>query len=233
MQRGRFDGVLYFSMSLPSPFAEKFRQMKTAVVLVDTYHPAFDSITVDNETGAYEATKHLLTLGHKRIGMIDASLESAPARKRLEGYQKALADFRVDFDNRYLKLSSISKQDGFSREAGYVSMVEMLDLGDERPTATFVSSDVQAIGALNALRDQGLRVPEDMAIVGFDDIELAKHLGITTVRQPMYEMGVLAVDKLLERITNPDLPASHMRFEPKLMVRHSCGATSRQVLPTN
>lgn len=233
MQRGRVDGMLFFSMSLPTAFAEKFRQLKTALVLVDAYHPAFDSITVDNETGGYEATKHLLALGHTKIGMIDASLESVPACKRLEGFKKALTGHGIGFNDRYLKVSSIPKQDGFSREAGYLSMMEMLELGDERPTAIFVSSDVQAIGALNALRDQGLRVPDDMAVVGFDDIELAKHLGLTTMRQPMYEMGVLAVDKLLERIAKPELPPSHTHFEPRLVIRESCGAAAHGVVRSN
>ncbi len=230
MQRGRCDGMMLFSMDLPAAFAEKFLKMKIPLVLVDAYHPSFDSITIDSEMGAYVVTNHLLKLGHKRIGMINASLDTAPARKRFEGFKRALAEHDIAFDERYLKVSSVSKQDGFSREAGYISMMEMMDLGEERPTATFISSDIQAIGALSALRDLGLRVPQDMAIVGFDDIELAKHFGLTTMRQPMYEMGVLAVERLLERLEKRDLPSSHTHFEPRLVVRESCGAaTHRQV----
>ena len=224
LQRGRSDGMLLFSMNLPSPLGEKLRQLKTPLVLVDAFSSSFDSITIDNKLGAYTATKHLLSLGHTRIGMISANLGSAPARLRLEGYRKALAEHGIPFDERYHKVSSLLKQDGFSREAGYISMADMLELGPQLPTAVFASSDVQAIGAINALRDRGLKVPDDMAVVGFDDIELAKHVGLTTMRQPMYEMGVLAVDQLIRRIQKPDLSQSHTHFEPKLVVRETCGS---------
>ena len=233
IQRGRFDGILFFPMNLPATFSEKFLEAKTALVLVDAYHPAFDSLTVDYKAGAYQATEHLLTLGHKRIGMINSNLDSAPARKRLEGYQMALSNHGLEFDKRYLRASLVQKQDEFRCEAGYASMIEMLELGQERPTASFVSSDAQAIGVLNALRDQGLRVPDDMAIVGFDDNELTRHLGLTTICQPSYAMGGFAVEKLLERIAKPDLPVSHTQFVPKLIVRGSCGPAAHRLVSTN
>ena len=112
-------------------------------------------------------------------------------------------------------------------------MIEMLEMGSARPTAIFVASDIQAMGAMTALRDNGLKVPDDMAIVGFDDIELAQHIGLTTVRQPMYEMGVLAVGRILDRMTDRNGSVTHTTFTPKLIVRESCGAVKEKYVSSN
>ena len=118
------------------------------------------------------------------------------------------------------------KNDGFNREAGRESMRRLLErnTGPDRATAVFIASDVQAIGALEAARAAGVRIPEDLAIVGFDDIELAQYAELTTMRQPMYEMGRLAMEKLMRRMKEPDAPPTLTLFLPDLIVRRSCGA---------
>ncbi|MGB9773852.1 MAG: LacI family DNA-binding transcriptional regulator [Bacteroidota bacterium] len=232
MQRGRVDGVLFFSMKFPEHYVARFQQLNLPVVLVDTSRPEFDSITVENQRGAYLATSHLLKLQHRRIGMIDASLTSEPARVRLEGYRQALEEHGIPFDENLVRFSRNTKLDGFNREAGYEAMKELLSLGSDRPTAVFVASDVQAIGALQALREEGLRIPEDMALIGFDDIELAEHAGLSTMRQPMYEMGTLAVETLVGRIKNPNAPPRHTRFTPEIVVRETCGAKKNSLAPS-
>jgi len=226
-RKGRVDGVLFFSMRFPDTYADAFSHLKIPVVLVDTFHEKFDSIVVENFEGARIATRHLIQLGHRKIGMIDGSLESTPARERLEGFKHALQEHGIPFEQKYFRVSPVLKQDGFNREAGYAAMQEIIQMGDDRPTAMFISSDIQAIGAISALRDNGLRVPEDMAIVGFDDIELSGYIGLTTMRQPMYQMGVLAVEKLMERILKPDAPCSHIKFSPELIIRDSCGVVPK------
>jgi LacI family transcriptional regulator len=223
-QKGRADGVMLFSLRLPDTFGDKYKHINQPMLLIDCYHPEFDSITVDNKAGAYAATKHLIDLGHKRIGMINANPISPPAQQRCEGYKTALVENGLHFNDKIYKSSTIMKYDGFSREAGYVSMIEMLDLPiDKRPTAIFVASDVQAMGVLSAMRDHHLSAPDDIAIVGFDDIELAKHIGLTTVSQPMYEMGVLSVGRMLDRLTNRNGSVTHTSFTPKLIIRETCG----------
>lgn len=230
MQKGKVDGILYHSMKMAAGFEEKLREMNMPTVLVDTYHPEFDSITVQNEDGAYVATKHLIKAGYRKIGMLNASMESEPARMRYNGYRKALDEARLTFNDRYFKVSKNLKNDGFNREAGYQSMMELIDRNrEDLPDAVFISSDIQAIGALNALRDRKLSAPEDIAIIGYDDIELAKHLGLTTMRQPMYQMGVLAVEKIFHRIQNNDFPPSHTTFSPTLVVRETCGMEKQSV----
>ena len=224
--RGHVDGVMFFSMKFPESIVAKFTQINLPLVLVDAYHPMFDSIHVENREGAMNATRHLINLGHKNIAMINASLETQPAQERLEGFRAALDEAGLPFLMDRVVVSTIGKQDGYNREAGRESMIELLQRmpGPMRPTALFIASDVQAIGALDALRDAGIRVPEDMAIVSFDDIELAQHARLTTMRQPMYDMGVLALEKLLARMRNPSQPPTLTSFVPELIIRSSCGA---------
>ncbi|MCR4439609.1 MAG: LacI family DNA-binding transcriptional regulator [bacterium] len=224
LRERRVDGVLLISLPISDRYARKFVSARVPIVLVDSFHPALDSITVENREGAYQATRHLLQLGHRRVGMIVGHLRSLPARVRLQGYRQALADSGVPVDERYVVVvDSIPGQDGFCREAGYRAMRQLLALGDERPTAVFVSSDVQAEGAMRAASEAGVRVPEDIAIVGFDDIEIAELLGLTTMHQPMLEMGRLAVDRLAERIRQPQAPRFARTFATSLVVRRSCG----------
>ncbi len=223
---GRVDGVMFFSMKFPESYVAKFQQMKLPVVIVDSYHEKFDSMLVKNQEGAMDATRHLIDLGHRNIGMINASLETRPAKDRLEGYKNALEGAGLDFNMDRVVISSNGKQDGFNREAGYESMKEMIrrrNHGRDHVTAVFIASDVQAIGALEAAREMGVRVPEDIAIVGFDDIELAAHAQLTTMRQPMYEMGTLALKMLIERMKSPEAPPVLSTFLPELVIRKSSG----------
>ncbi len=106
-------------------------------------------------------------------------------------------------------------------------MMEFVKMGSEMPKAFFVSSDIQAMGAIAALTENGFRVPEDVALVGFDDIELARHIRLTTMRQPMFQMGVLAIERLVARMANPGMEILHTTFSPTLIVRESCGALTR------
>jgi LacI family transcriptional regulator len=230
LHRGHVDGVMFFSMKLPESYVTKFQQMQLPLVLVDASHPAFDSIRVKNLEGGLAATRHLLRLGHRSIAMINASLDSQPAQDRMAGYRMALAEAGIPFREDRVIVSSIGKQDGFNREAGRVSMRLLLDgnSGPDAVTAVFAASDVQAIGALEAARESGARIPEDMAMVSFDDIELAQYAELTTMRQPMYEMGRLAMEKLYARMKESAGPPTLTEFLPHLVVRRSCGASLRE-----
>ena len=226
----RVDGVLLLSMQISEKKAKMFLKSNIPIVLVDSYHPDLDSITVENKEGAYLATRHLIHLGHQKVAIIDAQLKSIPAKERLEGYQKALKDAGLFFNKAYLSISnSALEKDVFNREAGYEGMKRLLDLGSDRPTAVFISSDIQAAGAIKAIKEQGLKIPEDIAIVGFDDIELAEYLELSTMGQPLFEMGKLSVHRLLERLENPDLKAFKKQFMTHMVIRKSCGAGMRKL----
>jgi LacI family transcriptional regulator len=231
LHRGHVDGVLFFSMKLPENHAAKFEQMHLPLVLVDAFHPSFDSIQVQNREGALAATRHLLNLGHRSIAMINADLSTLPAQERMAGYRMGLEEARVPFRDDRVFVGDSGKNDGFNREAGREAMQRLLDAntGDDRVTAVVIASDVQAIGALEATRSAGIRVPEDLALVGFDDIELAQYAELTTMRQPMYEMGQLAMEKLIRRIKEPGAPPTLTSFLPSLIVRRSCGARMQVV----
>lgn len=221
----KVDGVLLASLEMSDAYVKKFLRQKFPIVLVDSFHPLLDSFKVDNAAGALVATRHLLNLGYRKVAMIDGQLKSVPARLRLEGYKKALVEHNLPFEDRYFVACDFADEaDGFNKEAGYAAMKTLLELGEDRPRAVFVSSDIQAVGAIEAIKESGLSIPDDVAVVGFDDIELAHFVGLTTMRQPIKEMGRLAVQRLIERIAGePETEFKH-KFETELVVRQSCGA---------
>jgi LacI family transcriptional regulator len=229
LQRGHVDGVLFFSMRMPESYAARFKQMKLPLVMVDTSHPEFDSLRVENRQGALDATRHLLSLGHRRIAMINGSLDTSPGSERLEGFRLALAEYGVPYDEESVFISGLTKQDGFSKDSGRESMKRLLS-EQKGCTAVVIASDIQALGALEVARERGVRVPADIALIGFDDIELAQHAGLTTMRQPMRQMGLLAMEHLVDRIANPDLPPTLTMFHPDLIVRETCGAVAGRAL---
>ncbi len=231
LKEHRVDGVLYVSLEISDADAARFTDHDFPIVLVDSYHPDLDSIKVDNVGGAVMATNHLIALGYNRIAMIDGQLKSVPARLRLAGYKNALENSGIPFRDRYFIACDFAREaDGFNQEGGYAAMQQLLALGDDRPDAVFVSSDIQAIGAMQAIREQGLRIPEDVAVVGFDDIELARHVGLTTVRQPTIEMGELAVERLVQRIDGRPAVDFQQRLGTEVIVRDTCGAKLRSAV---
>lgn len=225
LQERRVDGVLFVSLEISDRHAARFKEQGFPIVLVDSFHNEIDSVKVDNAHGAYMATSHLLELGYRDVAMIDGQLKSVPARLRLEGYKKALSEAQLPFrEEHFIACDFADEADGFNKEAGYAAMQRLLTLGTQRPRAVFVSSDIQAVGALQALREADLKVPDDIAVVGFDDIELASHVGLTTVRQPTGKMGELAVEALIGRIGGISATADfHRKLNTELVIRDTCG----------
>lgn len=165
-----------------------------------------DFVAADNLRGGFEATKHLINLGHERIGFIGANIEGAKSLKRLQGYLNALKRHKIAVDEMLVagRRDEISDVPGYSTEkVGYEAMKRLLEL-KKRPTAIFARNDFTAIGAMSAVKEANLRIPEDVAIVGFDDIPMAIHTSppLSTVRQPLREQGRLAAEMLLRRIEN-------------------------------
>jgi len=170
----------------------------------DFHHEKIDYIAADNFHGGFEATQHLIDLGHRRIGFIGATLESGAKLKRLQGYLNALEKHDIEVDERLVtgRKEARTGVPGYStEEIGYEGMKRLLSLPN-RPTAVFARNDFTAIGAMTAVKEAGLRIPQDVAIIGFDDIPLAVHMSpsLSTVRQPMRLQGQLAAELLLRRI---------------------------------
>jgi len=178
------------------------------VVGRDFHHDLVDFVSADNLTGGFEATRHLIDLGHRRIGFIGATLNNKGSLKRLQGYLNALEVHDIDIDERLItgRRDAASEVPGYSTERmGYEGMKRLLSL-PKRPTAVFARNDFTAVGAMTAIKEAGLSIPKDLAIVGFDDIPLAVHTvpPLTTVRQPMRLQGQLAAEMLVSRIAGKE-----------------------------
>jgi LacI family transcriptional regulator len=182
------------------------------------------SVDVDNVGGARLATKHLIDLGHKRIALItNAPLVYTASADRLAGYQRALAEAGIAFDQ------ALVREGDFSPQGGYTAMRDLLE-HKPLPTAVFVASDTVALGALQAIRQKNLRVPADMALVGFDDIPLGGFVDppLTTVRLPAYDLGWKAAEKLIRGIGGEKASlTTTVILESELIIRESCGASAK------
>lgn len=223
LNRGRSAGVLLFSSPLSPGRIKRLEQYGNPVVLVDLYHEKFDSVATDNEYGGYLATNHLLNQGYKKIGLLGANPESEPSRHRIEGFCRAHRERGVEPDKRIIMETSDDDFHGFTEEAGYASMQDLLATGHD-VDAVFAVSDIQALGARRAIEDHGKSVPGDIALVGFDDIMISRYVQLTTMRQPMYDMGRTAAELLLKRIKGFDSPVVHKILAPTLQQRTSSSA---------
>ena len=189
-------------------------------------HPHADLVTADNLKGGYEATRHLIEMGNKRIGFIGVSLTKSLGLKRFQGYLEALNEYGLPVEEKLIVggPGTNDQMPGYStEEMGYQGMTKLLQL-KKRPTAVFARNDFTAVGALNAIKQAGLGVPEDIAVVGYDDIPLASHTSpsLTTVRQPTREQARSAAEFLLRRIEeDKHLPHQERVFECELIVRES------------
>lgn len=224
LQPGRSDGLLLCSTPLTPELADRLKSSGYPVALIDCFHPDFDSVAVNNVEGGYAAARHLLSLGRSRIGMILPHPDTPPAIQRREGVERAFRDAGLKVDQSLVYVSHDTIQHGYTREAGYAGMKQLLSRGNP-PDAVFAASDAQALGALQAIREAGLDYPEDIAVIGFDDIRTSAYVGLSTLRQPMYEMGKAAADKLLRRIAEPSRPVSHTVFSAKLIQRQTTSCT--------
>lgn len=215
------DGMVFTSASGSGSQVKQFMENRIPVVVIDraVKGAEVDSVTLDNIAGARLAVDHLAKVGHRAIGLI-AGPKVSTSLDRTEGYRRALVAMGLPVCPEWMASGD------FRFESGYEAMKRLLQ-ARERLTAVFAVNDLMAIGAIRAAEEAGLRVPEDLAVVGFDDIMLATLVrpALSTIRQPTYEMGASAVDLLLDRITGQrERGPRTVAFEPELIVRQSCGA---------
>ena len=180
-----------------------------------------DKILENSERGGYLATKSMVDVGHQKIGIITGNLRKSVAKNRLQGYKKALSEANIVLNPDWIVESH------FDFEGGIVGAQKLLSLSD-RPTAIFCCSDTIAIGAYQAIQNQGLRIPQDISIMGYDDIELARYLfpSLSTISQPKAELGRLAVETLLQRIQEPNENYRTLVLEPACILRESVSSPS-------
>jgi LacI family transcriptional regulator len=215
------DGVLLVPTGDHAELAARLRTRNIPVVVIDrdVSDTPIDRAHIDNVAGGYIATRHLLNLGHRRIGYIGGLPHLSPVPDRSAGYLRALQEACLPADDRLIVAGNF-------RDVGGYSGAQALFALPDPPTAIFAGNDLMAIGALAAARDAGIAVPADLSLVGFDDIHLAGYINppLTTVAQPKYELGVVAAELLLARLAEPDLPPQRRLLQAHLVVRRSTAA---------
>jgi len=217
---GMVDGLLLVLPRQPQDLVKTMQQRRFPFVLIDHQGTGQDCPAVGamNWSGGYNATEYLISLGHKRIGFITGSMDLGCAVDRLAGYRSALKTNHIPEDE------ALIYEGNFDQPDGYVGASALLDL-THPPTAIFASNDVMAMGVMDAVRNRGLRVPEDISVVGFDDIPQASLVrpALTTINQPLEKMGRVATQVLLSMLENPEKETTRIELPTQLVIRDSCG----------
>lgn len=213
------NGIILIVPLLDREYLMSLREHNFPYVLVDQIDLQFHSSVVDatNWQGAYDATKYLLELGHRQIGFIKGLAGLQSTEDRLAGYKAAIADYNLAYDE-----TLVIEGDYFT-PSGYDAARQLIQR-DPRPTAIFASNDLMALGAMQAIQEQGLSIPQHISLIGFDDIPQASlvHPRLTTVRQPLEQMGRVAVNLLIEQIENPDITPRRVTLATRFVERDSC-----------
>ena len=213
------DGVILVTSELTVPQLRQVRDEGIPLVVVDPVSlpdPDLPSVGATNWAGGLAATEHLVGLGHRRIGAITGPADYLCSRARIDGYRSALERAGLDFDQ------ALVRHGDFLHEGGYSRGGALLDLA-RRPTAIFAGSDEQALGVYEAARQRGLRIPQDLSVVGFDDLPAAAWVSppLTTVRQPLADMGRVAAEMLGDLIEGVPLRSQRVELSTELIVRES------------
>lgn len=217
LRNRRADGIILSSASINDLNLLRVVESGFPVVYLGRwFHPDVLTVERDDFGGAYQATEHLIRLGRKRIIHISGPLDHQEALDRLEGYKQALNDNKLLFERELV----IEKD--FSRAAGYEAGKQLLK-AERQFDAVFAGNDLMAIGVLKAFKERGVKVPEEVSIVGFDDIEMASVVSpmLTTVHQPMKQIGVLAAEKLMAVLNGQEVTEKQSKVTTELIVRES------------
>jgi LacI family transcriptional regulator len=216
-RRDRADGLIVMSLPVPPASLDRLATSGVPIVLLDAEAPGLPAVVTDDAAGGRMAAQHLIDLGHERIAFIGDDpanpLGFVAGTNREEGYRRTMADAGLEIPPGYVRHGP-HVRDVARHLAG-----ELIRRPDP-PTAIFASSDTQALGALEAVRTAGLRVPADVSVVGFDDVEVSGYVGLTTVRQPLFESGSLAATLLLGLLDDGEVPSPLVhRLDLDLVVR--------------
>jgi DNA-binding LacI/PurR family transcriptional regulator len=221
----RVDGLIVTSSRVGAIYQEHLDRLGVPIVLINSHReqrgPYTFSVNVNNRHGAYTATKYLTGLGHRRIAYVTGAADHSDDLERQAGYRQALAEAGIAHDSALVV-------PGTGRAGGGERAFPILASQSPPPSAVFCYNDMTAIGLLQAVRHMGLKVPEDLSVVGFDDIPLASYMSppLTTIAQPVPKMGRIAVEMVLRLATNQEVDRSQVTnvvVQGELIVRHSSG----------
>ncbi len=216
LYNGLIDGVIVSSAVINDPLVDALIERGLPFVMVGKPKDKLDInfVDVDNRKGALRAVNHLIENGYKRIATISGAANTGVGLERLEGYQQALRE------NNLPIIRELIGEGDFSQESGYLATKKLLQ---ERPDAIFAASDPMAQGCYRALNEAGIKVGEKIGVIGFDDLTFSEHMNppLTTMRQPVLQMGIVAVEILDDVINNPDRPTRQVRLPTELVIRAS------------
>jgi LacI family transcriptional regulator len=216
---GMVDGVLLVLPRNPVDYVGTLTQLKFPFVLIDHQGTGREcpAVGATNWQGAYDATEYLIKLGHARIGFVTGSTDLGCAVDRLAGYRAALRTYHIPEDPDLIYEGTFFQPDGYAGASAFLGL-------SNPPTAIFSSNDVMAMGVMDAVRNRGLRIPDDVSVIGFDDIPQASLVrpALTTVQQPLEKMGRVATQMLLDLLQRPDRETERIELPTKLIARESC-----------
>ncbi|OCT10725.1 hypothetical protein A8709_23095 [Paenibacillus pectinilyticus] len=246
LTQGRVDGIIiYGSLTTDDTLIRELSDSTFPFLLIenDVDNVDVDKVIIDNVEGAYQATELLIKQGHRRIAHMAGNMNLKITLERMNGYILALQDNQIPVQSDLILYPTFelaeeqpSQESNFRSgrayyDAGYREMKKLIDGGGEMPEAIFFASDISAFGAIQAMEEAGIRVPEDVSVVGFDDETPSDYNSgckpITTMRQPLYNLGYTGIKRLIAIINDPELPKEKVVLKAKLIVRDSCQARLR------
>ncbi|MDY7104637.1 MAG: LacI family DNA-binding transcriptional regulator [Actinomycetota bacterium] len=214
----RLDGLIVMSLPFDDDVARRLRSRRLPTVVVEFARDGYSSVRIDDFRGGRLAAEHLAARGHEHIAFVGEAKASVrvqdQATRRVAGVAAALADAGLALADELVSFGE------YGVESARRQAAQLLDL-DHPPTAVIAHSDTQAVGVLKAARERGLRVPDDLAVIGFDDLDIAEHMGITTIAQPLVESGRVAARLLLDQLAEPSTPAKEIFLPLELVVRET------------
>ena len=221
-------GIVFVAAGVSTAQVQELQKRAVPLVIVDREVDGVhvDTVLTNHYQGGCLATQHLLDLGHQRVACITGGSDLSPSADRGMGYQDVLAANGLAYNTDLLQGGD------FQYAGGYLAAKQLLT-APNRPTAIFACNDLMAVGCISAARELGLSVPEDLSVVGFDDVKLASFTNppLTTIAQPTYKIGTLAIEMLLDRLQKGDALPRLERLDTKLVIRHST-APPRATLDT-
>lgn len=223
LNRTGVDGVIIVSITPTENQVNRIEQQNMPVVLVDARQSRLNRVVVDDISGGYQATRHLIDLGHRRIAFLSDYLVNpfnfVSMSFRFDGYRQALKDASIPFRADYQSEGELGGQEAYDKAKALLSL-------PDKPTAVFAASDTHAVGVLKAAHDLGIKVPEDLSVIGYDDIRDAEYLNLTTIRQHLFDMGVKGAEMLLNALSGQMDSPRKITLPVELVVR---GSTAKLV----
>lgn len=213
---GNLDGLIVMSLPVADEDAERLLRLQLETVLIEYHQPGFSSVEIDDMHGGLMAAQYLVERGHRRIAFIGdidpPDYAIRPVVSRFEGFRTGLAEAGIDLPEEYVISCEYDQDD--SRQGARM----LLDL-PQPPTAIFAAADIQAIAVMKVARELGLSIPADLALLGFDDLDIADYVGLTTIRQPLDDSGRIAVELLMTRMAVPERPSQHVKLPLSIVQR--------------